>query len=93
MSLGFSEILLIVGFVVLVFGAKRIPELARALGRASREFKKARDAVDREGDELLGDGKPTDAPAKAEPGSAVPAASQSVGRVASSSEKEGADQK
>lgn len=55
MSLGFTEILVIVSFVVLVFGAKRIPELAKALGRASREFKKARDAIDREGEELTGE--------------------------------------
>ena len=44
MSIGFTEILLIVIFVLLVFGAKRIPELARALGRASYEFKKAKTA-------------------------------------------------
>ena len=42
MSLGFTEIILIVLFVLIVFGAKRIPELARALGRASYEFKKAK---------------------------------------------------
>lgn len=46
MSLGITEILLIACFVLLVFGAKRIPELARALGKASREFKKARDEID-----------------------------------------------
>ena len=45
MSIGFTEILLIVIFVLLVFGAKRIPELARALGRASYEFKKAKSAL------------------------------------------------
>lgn len=28
-----------------LFGSKRIPEVARALGRASREFKNARDSV------------------------------------------------
>ena len=41
MSLGFTEILLIALFILIVFGAKRIPELARAMGRASYEFKKA----------------------------------------------------
>ena len=39
MSLGFTEILLIALFILIVFGAKRIPELARAMGRASYEFK------------------------------------------------------
>lgn len=52
MSLGFPEIILIVLFVLLVFGAKRIPELARALGRASYEFKKAKNTLENEGREL-----------------------------------------
>lgn len=51
MSIGFTEILLIVVFVLLVFGAKRIPELARALGRASYEFKKAKENLISEGEE------------------------------------------
>lgn len=53
MSIGFTEILLIVIFVLLVFGAKRIPELARALGRASYEFKKAKSALSEEGREFI----------------------------------------
>lgn len=52
MSLGFTEIILIVLFVLLVFGAKRIPELARALGRASYEFKKAKNTLENESREL-----------------------------------------
>ena len=52
MSLGFPEIILIVLFVLLVFGAKRIPELARALGRASYELKKAKSTLENEGREL-----------------------------------------
>ncbi|MBO4491268.1 MAG: twin-arginine translocase TatA/TatE family subunit [Lentisphaeria bacterium] len=53
MSLGFTEIILIVLFVLLVFGAKRIPELARALGRASYEFKKAKNDLTSESQELF----------------------------------------
>ena len=45
MSIGWSECLLIFFVVLLLFGAKRIPEVAKALGKASREFKKARDGV------------------------------------------------
>lgn len=45
MSLGFTEIVLIVLVVLLLFGAKRIPEIARALGRASHEFKKAQNGL------------------------------------------------
>lgn len=44
-NIGTAEILVILLIVLLVFGAKRIPELARSLGKASREFKDARDGV------------------------------------------------
>lgn len=44
-ALGYGEILVILLILLLVFGAKRIPELARSLGRASREFKDAKDGV------------------------------------------------
>jgi sec-independent protein translocase protein TatA len=53
MSLEFPEIILFVLFVLLVFGAKRIPELARALGRASYEFKKAKTDLANESKELV----------------------------------------
>ncbi len=53
MSVGMSEILLILLIVLLVFGAKRIPEIARALGRASYEFKKAKGEIQRETEELM----------------------------------------
>ena len=45
MSIGWSEVLLICFVVLLLFGAKRIPEVARALGKASREFKDAKDGI------------------------------------------------
>ena len=53
MSLGFTEIILIVLFILIVFGAKRIPELAKALGRASYEFKKAKNELSEEGRDFL----------------------------------------
>ena len=53
MSLGLPEIIVILLVVLLIFGAKRIPELARALGRASYEFKKAKENIAREGEELV----------------------------------------
>ena len=43
MGLSTSEILVIVVLVLILFGAKKIPELARSLGRASYEFKKAKE--------------------------------------------------
>lgn len=40
-SLGTTEMLMIALVILLFFGAKRIPELARGLGRGIREFKDA----------------------------------------------------
>ena len=53
MSLGFTEIVLIVLVVLLLFGAKRNPELARSIGKASAEFKKAKDGIISETNEML----------------------------------------
>ncbi|MEM2933501.1 MAG: twin-arginine translocase TatA/TatE family subunit [Methanocellales archaeon] len=41
MAIGTTEILLILGVAVLLFGATKLPELARAMGRSMGEFKKA----------------------------------------------------
>ncbi|MFI5207592.1 MAG: twin-arginine translocase TatA/TatE family subunit [Gemmatimonadales bacterium] len=40
-NLGFSEILLIMVIFLLVFGAKRLPEIGSAMGKGIREFKKS----------------------------------------------------
>ena len=40
-GLGFGEILLILLVVLLLFGAKRLPEIGRAMGDAWHEFNKA----------------------------------------------------
>ena len=45
MGLSTTEILVIVILIVVLFGAKKIPELARSLGRASYEFKKAKEDI------------------------------------------------
>ena len=37
---GFWQILIIVALIAILFGAKKIPELARSLGKAKGEFKK-----------------------------------------------------
>ncbi len=39
--------------MLLLFGAKRIPELARACGRASYEFKKAKQSLAEESRDLV----------------------------------------
>ncbi len=41
MGIGMQELLLIFLIVLLLFGAKRLPELARGLGKGISEFKKA----------------------------------------------------
>lgn len=40
---GMTEILLILGVILLLFGAKKIPELMRGVGRGMHEFKNAKD--------------------------------------------------
>lgn len=40
-AIGTYEVLIIVGIVVVLFGAKKIPELARGFGEGITEFKKA----------------------------------------------------
>ena len=40
-NLGFSEIMIILVVVLLVFGAKRLPEIGASMGKGIREFKKS----------------------------------------------------
>lgn len=55
MSIGIQEIILILIAVLLLFGGKRIPELARAFGRASYDFKKAKETIRRETEKIEND--------------------------------------
>jgi sec-independent protein translocase protein TatA len=48
LNLGTSEIMLILFVVLLLFGANKIPELARGLGKGMREFKDATNGIQRE---------------------------------------------
>ena len=47
-NLGMSEILLLLVIVLLVFGAKRLPEIGGAMGKGIREFKKSMREVNEE---------------------------------------------
>ncbi|HYP24197.1 MAG TPA: twin-arginine translocase TatA/TatE family subunit [Actinomycetota bacterium] len=40
-GLGLPELLIIFALLLLLFGAKRLPEMGRSLGRGMREFKEA----------------------------------------------------
>lgn len=44
-GLGAGEILIILVFALLFIGPKKLPELARGLGRGLREFQKAKDDI------------------------------------------------
>lgn len=52
MSLGLTEIALILVVVLLLFGGRRIPELAKALGKAQYEYKKAKELLQNEAKDL-----------------------------------------
>lgn len=44
-GIGMTELLVILAIALIIFGPKRLPELAKHLGKALREFKKATDEV------------------------------------------------
>lgn len=51
MHFGAPEVLIVLGIVVLLFGAKKIPELAKSLGTGIKEFKKSTKAIEEDEDE------------------------------------------
>lgn len=48
LNMGGGEIMLILAVVMLLFGGKKLPELARGLGQGIRDFKDASEGVKRE---------------------------------------------
>jgi len=44
-NVGGGEIILILAIVLILFGAKKLPELAKGLGQGIKEFKKATDTA------------------------------------------------
>jgi sec-independent protein translocase protein TatA len=46
--IGMPEMMMIFVVILLLFGAKKLPELARGVGKSMGEFKKARDDFERE---------------------------------------------
>jgi sec-independent protein translocase protein TatA len=47
-NFGGPDIIIVLLIVLVLFGAKKLPELARGLGQSMNEFKKAREEMDRE---------------------------------------------
>ena len=48
LNLGFGEVAMIVMVILMFFGSKSIPSLARGLGKGMREFKDAANGIQRE---------------------------------------------
>jgi sec-independent protein translocase protein TatA len=64
-NFGGPDVFIIVLIVLILFGAKKLPDLARSLGQSMNEFKKAREDIDRE---LREAGKSTSAPSSSSNG-------------------------
>ena len=47
-GLGYQELLIILVIVLILFGANRLPELARSLGSSVKEFKKGVNEVNKD---------------------------------------------
>ena len=47
-GIGGQELILILLIVLLLFGAKKLPELAKGLGKGMKEFKKAQSEIEDE---------------------------------------------
>ncbi len=45
-NIGFSELLIIAVIILLLFGAKRLPEIGGSIGKGIREFKRSLSDVD-----------------------------------------------
>lgn len=54
-GLGAQELILILVIILVLFGAKRIPEIARGLGKSMSEFKKGIKSVDAELKDVMDD--------------------------------------
>ena len=66
--LGWPEIVAILAVVLLLFGAKKLPELAKGLGTGIKEFKKAsrevQDEIERSAEEPASPPRKPEAPAQ-----------------------------
>lgn len=61
---GGGELLIVFVIILLVFGPSQIPKMARGLGQALREFRKAQSEIT---DELRGDDPKSDKPSDQKP--------------------------
>ena len=65
-NIGFTELLIILMVCLLVFGAKRLPEIGGSIGKSIREFKRsmneANDSINSSADDRLPPNRRMDAP-------------------------------
>jgi len=59
-NLGFGELMIILVIVLVLFGARRVPEIGASIGRGIREFKKNISDMDRDVREPIRDAMNTD---------------------------------
>ena len=86
MNLAGPDLIVILLIVLVLFGAKKLPELARGMGQAVKEFQKAKDEFS---DELHKAGKPEIETAKSEVKPAQPTVARGDNQPASSDGKSG----
>ncbi|MBK7850372.1 MAG: twin-arginine translocase TatA/TatE family subunit [Bacteroidetes bacterium] len=72
LNLGGGEIFVILLVVLLFFGSKRIPELAKGLGKGMREFKDAMSGIESEVRNAANDAPPAKTPAVTPPATTTP---------------------
>jgi len=76
-NLGGGEIILILALVLILFGAKKLPELAKGLGTGIKEFKKATRDVSEEMHSAMEE-TPSPAPRSLPPAAPQPEAQQTI---------------
>lgn len=57
-ALGMPEVVLILAVILILFGAKKLPELARGMGKGIKEFKHATREIQDDIEEALNDDPP-----------------------------------
>lgn len=84
-GIGMPELLLILGLALIVLGPKKLPDLAKALGKGLAEFRRATDdlkeefrQMEREVEDASADKPPDDAPPASEPVSQTVEANSSL---------------
>jgi sec-independent protein translocase protein TatA len=59
-NLGFGELMVILVIVLVLFGARRVPEIGASIGKGIREFKKNISDIDREVRDPLREARPAE---------------------------------